>query len=85
MLNLILKIGNYLNAGSNKGNAQGILINTLGLLENVKGKEKMNLLDFLILNLKKVEPNALNFPKTINSVTEAVQVFLNNFNDYKIT
>ena len=73
---MILKIGNYLNAGSNKGNAQGILLNSLGLLEGVKGKEKMNLLDFLIINLKNKEPLALNFPKNLSAVTEAVKVYI---------
>ena len=34
----------------------------------------MNLLDFLIINLKNKEQAALNFPKTINSVCEAIQL-----------
>ena len=61
---LILKIGNYLNFGTNKGKAQGFhmdLLLQLSAIKSISGKFKMSLLDYLIHCIRKADPHLLNF------------------------
>lgn len=76
VLKCIITIGNYLNSDTAKGNAQGVSINTLAMLEGVKGigKEKYTLLDFLVINIKSKEPSLINFYKDFSNLEEVLGV-----------
>jgi hypothetical protein len=76
VLKCILVIGNYLNSDTAKGNAQGVSVNTLAMLEGVKGigKEKYTLLDFLVINIKAKEPSLINFYKDFSNLEEVLAV-----------
>lgn len=51
-LALVLSIGNYLNGGTNRGQADGFDISALALLENTKDSEnKINLVDYIVKQL----------------------------------
>ena len=63
LLKLTLGIGNYLNADTARGNCGGYTINSLIVMDSVKGKDKLTLLDFLIMNIKAKEPSLLSFHK----------------------
>ena len=63
LLKLLLSLGNYLNADTNRGNCVGFMMNSLIILDGVKGKDKITLLDFLIMNIKSQDPSLLTFPK----------------------
>ena len=64
MIAVILSIGNYLNHGTNKGNAQGFSLNTLSQLDTVKGcdKQKTPLIFFIL--------NTLSDRSQLNFITE---------------
>jgi formin 2 len=70
LIALVLSIGNYLNHGTNKGNASGFSLNTLALLSSVKGcdKAKTPLLNFILESLDKA---GLNFLTEFDSCREA--------------
>lgn len=76
MLKLILSFGNYLNADTNRGNCVGFMMNSLMIIDGVKGKEKISLLDFVIMNIKNKEPSLLYFPKDFLCVQSACDVNL---------
>ena len=61
LIGVILNIGNFLNHGTNKGNAAGFSLNTLGQLSSLKGcdKNKTSLLSFLLDSLDKPSLNFL--------------------------
>ena len=80
---MILSIGNYLNTDNAKGNAIGINLNVLSMLEIVKSnvEEKYTLLEVLVLNIRTKEQNLLNFYKDFNDFEQVLMVyyFLLNF------
>jgi len=78
ILKLVLKIGNYLNAGTSRGNCPGYMINSLLILDTVKGKDKQTLLDFIIKNVKTKEPQLLYFYKDFLCLDEACDVSIND-------
>ncbi|CAG9328827.1 unnamed protein product [Blepharisma stoltei] len=63
MIYAILKIGNFLNYGTNKGNAQGFSLNILHQLENLRGFDgkKTPLLEFVIQTVMASNRSVLNF------------------------
>lgn len=83
ILKMILSIGNYLNTDNAKGNAIGINLNVLNMLEIVKSNvaEKYTLLEVLVLNIRTKEQNLLNFYKDFNDFEQVLMVyyFLINF------
>ena len=76
LLKLTLGIGNYLNADTPRGNCIGFMMNSLLILDAVKGKEKFTLLDFLIKNIKLKEPNLLTFHKDFLCIEAAIDVII---------
>ena len=76
LLKLTLGIGNYLNADTPRGNCVGYMLNSLLILDSVKGKEKLTLLDFVIMNIKLKEPNLMAFYKDFLCLDEACDVKL---------
>lgn len=63
MINLVLKIGNFLNYGTAKGNAQGFSLNALNQLDTFRGfdSQKTRLLDFMIQSISSTHKKVLNF------------------------
>ena len=86
ILFIILRIGNFLNYGYIKGNAYGFKINSLNTIDGVKTftKDKRNLLDFLIINIKHMNNNdstykELNtFYEDFPSLKNAIEIDLND-------
>lgn len=74
LLKLLLSLGNYLNADTNRGNCVGFMMNSLIILDGVKGKDKITLLDFLIMNIKSQDPSLLTFPKDFLCLDSACEV-----------
>ena len=68
---LILSIGNYLNHGTNKGNAQGFSLNILSQLNTIRGcdQEKTPLIYFLLNSL--TDRTQLNFITEFESCLKA--------------
>ena len=76
---LILKIGNYLNYGTNKGKALGFhmdLLLQLSAIKSIGGKYKMSLLDFLIHSIRKSDPHLLTFTNDLVNCETASRIEL---------
>ena len=60
---LILKIGNYLNYGTNKGKALGFQMELLSQMTNIKsiGKIKISLLEYLVQSIRASDPKLMEF------------------------
>ena len=71
MISIILSIGNYLNHGTNKGNAQGFSLNILSQLNSIKGcdKNKTPLMYFILKSLK--DRSELNYITEFESCQKA--------------
>ena len=86
ILFIILRIGNFLNYGYIKGNAYGFKINSLNTIDGVKTftKDKQNLLDFLIINIKHINNNdstykgLITFYEEFPSLKNAIEIDLND-------
>ena len=85
ILFILLRIGNFLNYGYIKGNAYGFKINSLNIIDGVKTftKDKQNLLDFLIINIKHMNVNntykgLLSFYEDFPSLKNAIEIDLND-------
>lgn len=68
ILKMLLYVGNYLNTDMAKGNAIGVNITVLNMLENIKSNvgEKYTLLEIFVMNIRSKELNLLNFYKDFN-------------------
>ena len=75
---MLLKIGNYLNFGTNKGKAQGFQMELLSQLSTVKsvGKTKMSLLEFLIQSIRKFNPQLMTFTNDLVACEMASKIDL---------
>jgi hypothetical protein len=70
ILFILRQIGNYLNVGTSIGKALGFSVNSLSKLDSIKGinKEKTSLLEYLILTIKKDNPELMNFYKDFKNL-----------------
>lgn len=75
---MILKVGNYLNYGTNKGKAIGFQMDILIQLSAIKsiGKKKMSVLEFLIHSIRKHNPSILKFTSKLVSCELASKIEL---------
>lgn len=72
ILRLVLKAGNYMNAGGYAGNAAGFRISSLLKLADTKAnKPGMNLLHFVAMEAVKKDQSLLSFPSQIGHVGSA--------------
>eukprot|EP01132_Coremiostelium_polycephalum_P010119 gene10119-12411_t len=73
IMELILSIGNFINHGTNRGNASGFKIDSINKLADTKSgtREKYNLVHYLIEYLEATQPDLLTFVEEIPSVIEA--------------
>ena len=77
MLQAVLELGNYLNAGTQRGAAAGFKLDTLLKLADVKGVDrKTSLLQFVIQQLQKDEPRILNLKDHMQHVRPAATMQL---------
>jgi hypothetical protein len=78
VLELILALGNYLNGGTNKGQAHGFRPNEINKLKNTKSASdsSVTLLHFLVLAVDKSIPEAAEFTKELKDVDKAARVEL---------
>lgn len=75
VLKYVLAVGNYLNAGSNKGNAYGFNLSTLTKLAEFRGNDKkMSLLHYIVQQIHKHQPEILRFPTEMAQVANASEV-----------
>ena len=72
----IRQIGNYLNHGTANGKALGFSITSLDKLDNIKSynKDKSSLFDFVVMNIKKKEPELIAFYNEFNRLDEGCQI-----------
>ena len=72
----IRQIGNYLNHGTANGKALGFSITSLDKLDNIKSynKDKSSLFDFVVMNIKKKEPELISFYNEFNRLDEGCQI-----------
>jgi len=78
LLKFVLCVGNYLNSDMSKGNAFGIGLNILEIIEDMKSnvEEKYSLLEVIVLNMRTKEQALLGFYKDFNDFEEILQVKL---------
>ncbi|KAG7517646.1 hypothetical protein JOB18_013257 [Solea senegalensis] len=75
ILRLVLKAGNYMNAGGYAGNAAGFRIASLLTLADTKAnKPGMNLLHFVAMEAVKKDPSLLSFPSQLGHVGSAFRL-----------
>lgn len=75
LLEVILAIGNYLNAGTQKGLALAFKLNTLLLLGDLKSTitHKITLLHYFVKFLELKYPETLDWPKELPSMSKAIR------------
>ncbi|EFA86573.1 actin binding protein [Heterostelium album PN500] len=73
VMELILSIGNFINYGTNRGNASGFKIDSINKMADTKSnvKDKYNLVHFLVELIMSINPNILNFSEEIPKVADA--------------
>ncbi|XP_068103613.1 inverted formin-2-like [Hyperolius riggenbachi] len=72
ILKLVLKAGNFMNAGGYAGNAAGFRVSSLLKLADTKAnKPGMNLLHFVVMEVQKKDPNYLSFADGLKHVQSA--------------
>ena len=80
ILILLLRIGNFMNHGTNKGKATGFKMALLGKLKDIKsfsGKAKMSMLDYVINCIRKSNKlDILTFPNDLKSCETASKIEL---------
>lgn len=76
LLKFILYVGNFLNSDMSKGNAVGVNLGILDIVEDMKSnvEEKYSLLEVIVLNIRTKEQNLLGFYKDFNDFEEILQV-----------
>merc|ERR1719361_1768985 len=80
VLYIILVVGNYLNAGSSRGNAFGFLMEpTLDLLDGTKSADKkMSLMLFVVELIDKIEPDALGWIEELGILERVYKIKTNS-------
>ncbi len=78
LLKFILYVGNYLNSDMAKGNAFGVNLGILDIVEDMKSnvEEKYTLLEVIVLNIRTKEQSLVAFYKDFNDFEEILQVIL---------
>ena len=73
ILFILRQMGNYLNMGTSIGKAFGFSVNSLSKLDSIKGinKEKTSLLEYLILMIKKDNPELIHFYKDFKNLEQS--------------
>jgi hypothetical protein len=81
VLKMILAIGNYLNTGMAKGNANGINLNVLSILSEMKSntKEKYSLMEVLVLIIRTKEQRLMGFYKDFTEFEQILNVRISLF------
>jgi hypothetical protein len=74
VLRYVLAIGNYLNAGTPKGNAYGFQLKYLPKLMEFRGQERTSLLDFLVQQLHAKKTELLAMPSGLQAVAKASEI-----------
>eukprot|EP00727_Mastigamoeba_balamuthi_P010351 m51a1_g5939 putative inverted formin-2 (1022) ;mRNA; f:111272-116339 len=74
VLKWILAIGNELNAGTEKGNAQGFRVDTLSKLQDLRSpvQGKKTLLSYVVEKLLDVRPEVADFPDSLSKLQAVV-------------
>ena len=94
ILGIVLAVGNYLNGGTKKGQAEGFQLDILSKLEDTKDNAKGNLADFCV---QKVLPKDAEFEEittefevfsrskefSLDDMKNQVESLVNNLNDFK--
>jgi len=75
-LGLILSIGNYLNGGSKRGQADGFQLEVLPKLNDTKGSSGDTLLMFIMRLMKKKYPELVDLPSELVHVPECTKINL---------
>lgn len=74
-MKLILEIGNFLNHGTNKGNASGFDLDTLVKLDDIKSIcKKLSLLYFILRNIDETKPKLLCFIYEFRNINKALKL-----------
>ncbi len=76
VLKIILYVGNYLNSDMSKGNACGVNMNILFIIDDMKSnlEQKYSLLEVIVLNIRTKEQHLLNFYKDFNDLEQTLAV-----------
>ena len=81
---MLLKIGNFLNQGSAKGNSTSFNIDMLRNLKSAKGvgtHQKSTMLDFLLNSILTKTPNVANFAIKLEGCQDAIKLDLTTVGD----
>lgn len=71
LLSIILKVGNELNKGTEKGEAQGVRLASLVKLSQTKSNQNTTLLQYLVEHLEKKDPHVLEFADDFPDLLES--------------
>uniref|UniRef100_A0A3Q0R568 FH2 domain containing 4 n=1 Tax=Amphilophus citrinellus TaxID=61819 RepID=A0A3Q0R568_AMPCI len=78
VIRLVLKTGNYMNAGGYAGNAVGFKMSSLLKLVDTKAnKPGMNLMHYVVMQAQKVDMALLKFPEQLKHTEPEAEVCLN--------
>ncbi|KYQ93845.1 actin binding protein [Tieghemostelium lacteum] len=87
VLEIILSLGNFINYGTNRGNASGFTIDSINKLADTKSnvREKYNLVHYIIELLESTQPELLTFADEIPNVIEAATLsFSQSHNEIRL-
>ena len=76
VMGLVLAIGNYLNGGSKRGQADGFQLEILPKLNDTKGSSGDTLLMYMMKLIKKSHPNLVSLPDDVSHVAECTRINL---------
>lgn len=74
VLEIILAIGNYLNANTNRGGAYGFKLSTLSSLLNFRANDGTTLTEYLVRMTRKKFADVMKWPLEVGIVSEVVDV-----------
>ncbi|XP_041055452.1 FH2 domain-containing protein 1-like isoform X2 [Carcharodon carcharias] len=76
VIRLVLKAGNYMNAGGYSGNAVGFRISSLlKLVETKANQPGMNLMHFVVMEAEKNDKKLMDFPSKLRNIGAASRLF----------
>eukprot|EP00911_Craspedida_sp_UC1_P003024 UC1_evm6s2203 len=74
VMHYCLSIGNYINGGTNKGGAHGMMLKSLQKMGDTRGRDKVTtIMDFLIYTLEQKEKGLLSFHEDLDKVFGRIQ------------
>ncbi|KAF7658001.1 hypothetical protein LDENG_00019300 [Lucifuga dentata] len=75
IIRLVLKTGNYMNAGGYAGSAVGFrMASLLKLVDTKANKPGMNLMHYVVMQAQKVDEELLNFPEELQHIGAAAKI-----------